>query len=71
MAGAFRLEENADKKVEQLKADGFKARKIEANRFGLHQVLYSSHESRRDAINALNAVKRGSNPGAWLLVKEL
>ncbi|GAB2762766.1 SPOR domain-containing protein [Salinimicrobium soli] len=71
VAGAFRMEENADKKVEQLKAEGYKARKIGANRFGLHQVLYSSHETRRDAINALNQVKRNSNPGAWLLVQEL
>ncbi|MGB7843616.1 MAG: SPOR domain-containing protein [Salinimicrobium sp.] len=71
VAGAFRLEENADTKVEQLKAEGYKARKIEANKFGLHQVLYSSHETRRDAINALNRVKRNSNPGAWLLVQEL
>ncbi len=71
VAGAFRLEENAVAKVEQLKAEGYKARKIEANKFGLHQVLYSSHETRREAINALNAVKRNSNPGAWLLVQEL
>ena len=71
VAGAFRLEENAITKVEQLKAEGYKARKIEANKFGLHQVIYSSHETRREAINALNAVKRNSNTGAWLLVQEL
>ena len=70
VAGAFRLEENAESKVQELKAEGFKARKIPANKFGLHQVLYSSHESRRDAINALNSVKRSTNPGAWLLVEE-
>ena len=71
VAGAFRLEENAEKKVQELKAEGYKARKVEANKFGLHQVIYSSHEKRKDALNALWDVKRNSNPGAWLLVQEL
>lgn len=70
VAGAFREAENAAKAVEELKAKGFKARQIGENRFGLHQVLSSSHESRREAINELYRVKR-SNPGAWLLVEEL
>ncbi|NJW52026.1 HU domain-containing protein [Salinimicrobium oceani] len=70
VAGAFREEENAAKAVEELKAEGFKARQIGVNRFGLHQVLSSSHESRRDAINELYRVKK-TNPGAWLLVQEL
>ena len=70
VAGAFREAENAAKAVEELKAQGFKARQIGENRFGLHQVLYSSHESRRDAINELYRVKK-TNPGAWLLVEEL
>jgi nucleoid DNA-binding protein len=70
VAGAFREAENAAKAVEELKADGFKARQIGKNRFGLHQVLYSSHETRREAINELYRVKK-INPGAWLLVQEL
>lgn len=71
VAGAFRLEENAEKKVQELKDQGYKARRIDANRFGLHQVIYSSHEERRDALNALWEVKKNSNPGAWLLVEDL
>ena len=71
VAGAFRLEENAAEKVEQLKAEGHNARQVGANRYGLHQVIYSSHENRRDALKALWEVKRNSNPGAWLLVEEL
>ena len=70
VAGAFREAENAAKAVEELKAQGFKARQIGENRFGLHQVLSSSHENRRDAINELYRVKK-TNPGAWLLVEEL
>lgn len=71
VAGAFRIEENGDKKVEELKNEGFNARKIGVNKYGLHQVIYSSYTERRDAINALNAIKRSNNPNAWLLVKDL
>ncbi|MGA8855101.1 MAG: SPOR domain-containing protein [Christiangramia sp.] len=70
VAGAFRVEENAHKKVDELREDGFKARYIGANKYGLHQVVYSSHQNRRDAINKLYEVKK-SNDAAWLLVQEL
>lgn len=71
VAGAFRVEENCDKKVAQLKAAGFKARKIGANKYGLHQVVYSSHDHRLDALNMLRDIKKTHNKDAWLLVKDL
>lgn len=71
IAGAFRVEENCDKKVKQLKADGFSARKIGANRYGLHQVVYSSFKGRLDALKALRNIKKTHNRDAWLLVKKL
>lgn len=71
VAGAFRLQENAEKKVQELRQEGYKARYIGANRYGLHQVVYSSHEGRLDALRALREVKNTSNEGAWLLVQEL
>ena len=71
IAGAFRMEENAEKKVEELKQQGYKARRLEQSRYGLHEVVYSSHESRREALKALWAIKRSANPNAWLLVKEI
>lgn len=70
IAGAFRVEENAQSKVDELKAEGHKARLLGVNKYGLHQVVYSSHQTRREAINKLYEVKR-SNEGAWLLVQEL
>ena len=70
VAGAFRVEENAQKKVDELRNDGYKARLLGVNKYGLHQVVYSSHQTRREAINKLYEVKR-SNEGAWLLVQEL
>ena len=70
VAGAFRVEENAQSKVAELKENGFKARYIGENKYGLHQVVYSSHQTRREAINKLYEVKR-TNEAAWLLVQEL
>ncbi len=71
VAGAFRIEENCDKKVAQLKAEGFSARKIGANRYGLHQVAYASYEGRLDALKALRNIKKTHNKDAWLLVQKL
>lgn len=71
VAGAFRIAANSDKKLNQLQAQGFKARKIGVNKYGLHEVAYSSHTKRLDAIKALNTIKRTHNRDAWLLVKTL
>ena len=70
VAGAFRESENAEKKVRELRKEGFPSRQIKVNKYGLHQVVYSSHEDRREALNALWEIKRNRNPKAWLLVKE-
>lgn len=71
VAGAFRVEENSDKKVNQLRDLGYKARKIGTNKFGLHQVVYGSYTTREEAIKVLNTVRTSSNKDAWLLIKQL
>ncbi|RSK41471.1 HU domain-containing protein [Mangrovimonas spongiae] len=71
IAGAFRVEKNSDKKVSQLKALGYPARKIGQNRYGLHEVVYASYENRLEALEALREVKNNHNTAAWLLVKAL
>jgi len=71
VAGAFRVETNSDKKVKQLRKQGFKARKIGVNRFGLHEVVYESYSDRIEALRALRKIKRTHNREAWLLVKAL
>lgn len=71
IAGAFRVEANSDKKVMQLRAQGYKARKIGVNRYGLHEVVYSSHTDRLEALKSLRDIKRTHNSAAWLLVKRL
>lgn len=69
VAGAFRVEANSDKKVNQLRAKGYKARKIGTNRYGLHEVVYSSFETREEAQSELYKIRREHNRDAWLLIK--
>lgn len=71
VAGAFRIEENCDKKLKQLQKEGYSARKIGANKYGLHQVVYSSYETRAEAKRSLYKIKRSHNPDAWLLAQKL
>lgn len=71
VAGAFRVEANSDKKVNELKDKGYKARKIGENRYGLHQVIYASFETRAEAQQELNKIRRELNSDAWLLIKKL
>ncbi|BAO75622.1 SPOR domain-containing protein [Winogradskyella sp. PG-2] len=71
VAGAFRVESNSDKKVSQLKAKGYKARKIGTNRYGLHEVVYASFENRADAQRELYKIRSEHNRDAWLLIKKL
>lgn len=69
VAGAFRQEANAHKKVGQLQKAGFKSRLLGKNRYGLHQVSYESHVERTEALRALRTIKNTHNQDAWLLVK--
>ncbi len=71
VAGAFRVEENCEKKINQLKAEGYKARKIGVNKYGLHEVVYASYENSEEALDALHKIRKTSNKDAWLLVKKL
>jgi len=71
IAGAFRVEENATKKINQLQEKGFTAKMVGINKYGLHQVAYSSYENRLDALKNLRTIKKSQNPDAWLLVKEV
>ncbi|MBT8265554.1 MAG: SPOR domain-containing protein [Bacteroidia bacterium] len=71
VAGAFRIEANCNKKLAELKSLGYKARKIGTNKYGLHQVVYSSYESRQEAQRAMYQIRRTHNRDAWLLIQEL
>ncbi len=71
VAGAYRMEENADKKVEQLRTKGFSPLKMEPTQYGLHQVLYASFEDRMEALKKLREIQKTENADAWLLVQDI
>jgi nucleoid DNA-binding protein len=67
IAGAFRMEENAEKRVEQLKSKGFNAFYLGINKYGLHQVAYDSFDDPKEALAFLKKVKTSESRDAWLL----
>jgi len=71
VAGAFRVEANSNKKLQQLKELGYNAQCIGVNRYGLHQVVYESFEIRKDAEKALSKIRKVHNRSAWMLAKSL
>ena len=70
IAGAFREPANAEKKLNQLIKKGFKAKILGVNKWNLTQVSYGSFNSKNEAINSLNSIKKSESKDAWLLVKE-
>lgn len=71
VAGAFRVEENCNKKLEQLKKEGYNATRIGINKHGLHQIAYGSYKTRNEAQQQLNKLRASKNINAWLLFKKL
>ncbi|MEC7264787.1 MAG: SPOR domain-containing protein, partial [Bacteroidota bacterium] len=67
IAGAFREEPNAEKRVEQLKEKGFNAFYLGVNKYGLHQVAYDSFDDPKEALAFLRKVKATESKDAWLL----
>ena len=70
VAGAFKMEENAAKKLDQLRAQGYEdAAIIGQNRFGLHQVVFGAYPQENSARALLDQVKKLGAKDAWLLVQ--
>ena len=71
MAGAFRDEKNAQKAFEKLSNQGYKARRIPQNKYGLYPVLYGSYATFAEAEKAKQEIIKTDNPDAWVLVESL
>lgn len=67
IAGAFRVQENADKKVRQLRKKGYEAAYLGINKYGLHQVSYASFAEPEEALKYLRTIKQTVSRDAWLL----
>ena len=71
VVGAFRNEQNAKNTYKNLLSKGFDARRIAANKYGLHPVLSGSYATREEATAAKITLQQNGNPDAWLLVEKL
>lgn len=71
MAGAFRDEKNAQKKFKELSSQGYKARRIPQNKYGLFPVVYGSYATFAEAEKASQEIQKTVNPDAWVLVESL
>ena len=68
IAGAFRVRQNAEKKVNQLRRRGFTdASYLGVNACGLHQVTFASFTDPKEALTSLRRIKRTVSADAWLL----
>ncbi len=70
IAGAFRVQENADKKVNQLRRKGYQAEYLGLNQYGLHQVTYGSYEDPKEALAFLKQIRQTESADAWLLSRK-
>jgi cell division protein FtsN len=70
IAGAFRFPENAVRKVEELKEEGYDARILGVNKWNLSVVSYGSFNTREEAELDLFDIKNTVAKDAWLLVQE-
>ncbi|TXD54207.1 MULTISPECIES: SPOR domain-containing protein [unclassified Polaribacter] len=70
VAGAFQFPENAKKKVDQLKKQGYNAHILGVNKWGLTEVAFNSFADRNDAINDLYKIQNTVSKDAWLLLKK-
>jgi hypothetical protein len=72
VAGAFRIESNAEEQYQRLLKLGFtKAKRLAPNRHGLFPVLYGSYSSYSEAHQAMKDIQKLDNKDAWLLIEAL
>jgi hypothetical protein len=67
IAGSFRTLVNAEKKLVQLKAEGFDAAFTEVNPEGLIRVAYGRFTSKREALRLHNYVRHALKEEVWYL----
>lgn len=68
IAGAFRSEENAQKALQMLIDQGFKAEILEKNKYNLYPVAYGSYKTQEEAEVVKQKLKAEVDAEAWLLI---
>ncbi len=70
VAGAFRLEKNAEKVYKRLTIKGYKAKRLSPNSIGLFPVLYGSFSTLEEAERIKSDIQKSENPNAWILIEQ-
>ncbi|WP_264520079.1 SPOR domain-containing protein [Flavobacterium sp. N1994] len=71
VAGAFRIESNAEEQYQRLIKLGFtNAKRLAPNKHGLFPVLYGSYTSYSEAHQVMKDIQKLDNKEAWLLIQE-
>jgi hypothetical protein len=71
VAGAFRIESNAEEQYQRLLKLGFKkAKRLAPNKHGLFPVLYGSYSTYTEAHQAMKDIQKLENKDAWLLIEQ-
>ena len=68
VAGCFATRSNADGMVNHLNDKGFDAKILDQTPAGLYRVVYGNYPDITSANEEMDAIKRGMNEEAWLLV---
>jgi cell division protein FtsN len=71
VAGAFKLDKNAEKVFKRLTRKGYKAKRLAPNSNGLFPVLYGSFSSLEEAERIKSDIQKTENSNAWILIEEL
>lgn len=71
VAGAFRNEDNATRATQELINLGYKAKKLDANKYGLYPVLIGSYSTMEAANEAKVTLQNTHTKDAWILIQEL
>lgn len=70
IAGAFSVEENAQKLSEELRLKGYDSFIAGQNRRGLYRVTLEGFSDKELALQKISEFRKGEFPGAWLLTME-
>jgi hypothetical protein len=71
IAGAFRIPENADRIVVKLKEEGYDARILGVNKWGLSVVSFNSYLTKEESEAGLEQIQQDKEKDAWILFQEL
>lgn len=68
VAGAYRNEQNANKAMKELLAQGFDAHLLTKNKYGLIPVAFGSYSNLKEAQRLKHQIKAKDSVDAWLLI---